>query len=57
MSDTRLKLMEAIARKKAIEALYNGKLIKLAPHRCCQSNRTLRDVIAPPAANLGLFLQ
>ena len=32
MSDTRLKLMEAIARQKTIEALYNGKLIKLAPH-------------------------
>lgn len=32
MSDTRLKLMEAIACKRAIEALYNGKLIKLAPH-------------------------
>ena len=32
MSDTRLKLLEAIARKKAVEVLYNGKLIKLAPH-------------------------
>ncbi|MDP9056302.1 MAG: WYL domain-containing protein [Pseudomonadota bacterium] len=32
MSDTRLKLIEAIARQKAIEASYNGKRIKLAPH-------------------------
>ncbi len=32
MSDTRLKLMVAIARQKAVAALYNGKLIKLAPH-------------------------
>jgi len=32
MSDTRLKVMEAIARQKTVEALYNGKLIKLAPH-------------------------
>lgn len=32
MSDTRLKFMEAIARQKTIEALYNGQLIKLAPH-------------------------
>jgi hypothetical protein len=32
MSDTRLKLMEAIARQKAVEALYNGQRIKLAPH-------------------------
>jgi hypothetical protein len=32
MSDTRLKMMEAIARQKAIEALYNGKRVKLAPH-------------------------
>ena len=32
MNDSRLKVMEAIARQKAIEARYNGKLIKLAPH-------------------------
>ena len=32
VSDTRLKLMEAIARKQAVEARYNGDLIKLAPH-------------------------
>jgi hypothetical protein len=32
MSDTRLKLMEAIARQKAVEAMYNGQRIKLAPH-------------------------
>jgi hypothetical protein len=32
MNDTRLKLMEAIARKQAVEARYNGDVIKLAPH-------------------------
>jgi len=32
MSDARLKLMEAIARRKAVEAQYNGQRIKLAPH-------------------------
>jgi hypothetical protein len=32
MSDTRLKLMEAIARKLAVTARYNGAEIKLAPH-------------------------
>jgi len=32
MSDTRLKLMEAIARQKTVAAHYNGQLIKLAPH-------------------------
>lgn len=31
-SDSRLKVMEAIARRKAVEAQYNGKRIKLAPH-------------------------
>jgi len=32
VSDTRLKLIEAIARRQAIEVSYNGKRIKLAPH-------------------------
>jgi hypothetical protein len=32
MNDTRLKVMEAIARQKAVTALYNDQLIKLAPH-------------------------
>jgi hypothetical protein len=32
MSETRLTLMEAIARKRAVEARYNGDVIKLAPH-------------------------
>lgn len=32
MSETRLKLMEAIARKQTVEARYNGDIIKLAPH-------------------------
>lgn len=32
MSDTRLKLIEAIARKQAVTARYNGDEIKLAPH-------------------------
>jgi len=32
MSETRLKLIEAIARKKTVAARYNGGLLKLAPH-------------------------
>lgn len=32
MSETRLKLMEAIARKRFVEARYNGEVVKLAPH-------------------------
>jgi hypothetical protein len=32
MSETRITLMEAIARKRTIAARYNGDLIKLAPH-------------------------
>lgn len=32
MSETRLKLMEAIARRQTVTARYNGDLIKLAPH-------------------------
>ena len=32
MSETRLKLMEAIARKRVVVARYNGDNIKLAPH-------------------------
>lgn len=32
MTDTRLKLIEAIARKKTVAARYNGGLLKLAPH-------------------------
>lgn len=32
MSDTRLKLIEAIARKQTVAARYNGGLLKLAPH-------------------------
>ena len=32
MSENRLTLMEAIARKRAILARYNGAEIKLAPH-------------------------
>jgi hypothetical protein len=32
ISNNRLTLMEAIARKRAIAARYNGNLIKLAPH-------------------------
>lgn len=32
MSETRIKLIEAIARKQTITARYNGDLIKLAPH-------------------------
>jgi hypothetical protein len=32
MNDTRLKLMEAIARKRTVCARYNGNSMKLAPH-------------------------
>lgn len=32
MSETRLTLMEAIARQKTVTASYNGGIIKLAPH-------------------------
>ncbi|WP_338426036.1 hypothetical protein [Sphingopyxis kveilinensis] len=32
MDDTRLKLMEAIARKKLVTAQYNGQTLTLAPH-------------------------
>lgn len=32
MSDARLKLMEAIARRKLVSARYNGNVIKMAPH-------------------------
>ena len=32
MDDTRLKLMEAIARKKVVTAQYNGQTLTLAPH-------------------------
>lgn len=32
MSDPRLTLMEAIARKQVVAARYNGEEIKLAPH-------------------------
>ncbi len=33
MSETRLTLMEAIARKRVVTAHYNGQLMKLAPHQ------------------------
>lgn len=32
MNDARLKLMEAIARRRAVTAQYNGTVVKLAPH-------------------------
>lgn len=32
MSETWLRLMEAIARKHVIMACYNGEVIRLAPH-------------------------
>ena len=32
MNETRVKLMEAVARKRAVAARYNGAMIKLAPH-------------------------
>lgn len=32
MSEARVKLMEAIARKRTVTARYNGAVIELAPH-------------------------
>ena len=32
MSENRLKVMEAIARKRTVVARYNGAPVKLAPH-------------------------
>lgn len=32
MSDTRLKMMEAIARRRTVTAQYNGNQMVLAPH-------------------------
>lgn len=32
MNDARLKLMEAITRRRAVTAQYNGSVVKLAPH-------------------------
>ena len=32
MSEARLKVIEAIARKQTVAARYNGQLVKLAPH-------------------------
>jgi hypothetical protein len=32
LSETRIKLIEAIARKQTVTARYNGAVIKLAPH-------------------------
>ncbi len=33
MNDTRLKLMEAIARRRMVTAQYNGNVMQLAPHQ------------------------
>ena len=33
MSDTRLKMMEAIARRRTVTADYNGNRMTLAPHQ------------------------
>jgi hypothetical protein len=33
MSDTRMKMMEAIARRRRVTALYNGNQMTLAPHQ------------------------
>ena len=32
MSDPRMTLLEAISRRMTVEALYNGMVIRLAPH-------------------------
>ena len=39
MDDTRLKLMEAIARKKLVTAQYNGQTLTLAPHLLFELSR------------------
>jgi len=33
MNDTRLQLMEAIARRRMVTAHYNGNVMRLAPHQ------------------------
>ncbi|PKP98271.1 MAG: hypothetical protein CVT74_11530 [Alphaproteobacteria bacterium HGW-Alphaproteobacteria-13] len=33
MSDTRLKMMEAIARRRIVTTRYNGNIMTLAPHQ------------------------
>ena len=45
MSDTRLKLIEAIARKQAVTARYNGDEIKLAPHLLFERRGDLLSLI------------
>lgn len=44
MSDTQLKLMEAIARKQTVTARYNGETIKLAPTSCSNAMATCLSV-------------
>ena len=33
MNDTRMKMMEAIARRRMVTAEYNGNVMRLAPHQ------------------------
>ncbi|WP_422061348.1 WYL domain-containing protein [Sphingopyxis sp.] len=41
MSDNRLKLMEAIARRRRITAQYNGTRMTLAPHQLFERHGAL----------------
>src|SRR3546814_809009 len=55
MNDTRLKLMEAIARRRMVTAQYNGNRMTLAPHRMFE-RRAARSFLgrkASPAEVLG----
>ncbi|HOB15121.1 MAG TPA: hypothetical protein PK680_10055 [Novosphingobium sp.] len=49
MSDTRLTLLEAISRKRLVEAQYNGAVIRLAPHLMFERH----DDLFVSALNLG----
>jgi hypothetical protein len=41
MSDTRLKMMEAIARRRTVSADYNGNRMTLAPHQLFERHGAL----------------
>lgn len=41
MNDTRLKMMEAIARRRTVSALYNGNRMTLAPHQLFERHGAL----------------
>lgn len=41
MSDTRLKMMEAIARRRIVTTRYNGAVMTLAPHQLFERHGAL----------------